>query len=182
MNLPIYKIVLGETEGIEKMSLVEYPAVESDFFAFSKDKEPLKFSIQDEYEHIVMGCALRANYPIYRNQNGKEYYVIFTPEDIKTLYQKFMIDDKVSDVNLEHTQDIEGVHLIQSFIKDVECGINPVGFEDCENGSWFVAYKINNDKVWQEVLKGTFRGFSIEGEFELEETDLIDFLIDELLN
>ena len=182
MNLPIYKIVLGDTEGIEKMSLVEYPAVERNFLAFSKDEKPLKFSIQDEYQHIVMGCALRANYPIYRNQNGFEFYVVFTPEDINTLYQKFMIDERINDVNLEHSKDVNGVHLIQSFIKNTETGINPIGFEDCENGSWFVAYKIDNEDIWKEVLNGTFKGFSIEGEFELHKIDPIDALIDELIN
>ena len=122
MNLPIYKIVLGDTDGIEKMSLVEYPAVERNFLAFSKDEKPLKFSIQDEYQHIVMGCALRANYPIYRNQNGFEFYAVFTPEDINTLYQKFTIDEKINDVNLEHSKDYDDsfdflIYMFISFFK-----------------------------------------------------------------
>ena len=93
-----------------------------------------------------------------------------------------MIDEKINDVNLEHSKDVKGVHLIQSFIKNTETGINPIGFEDCDNGSWFVAYKIDNEDIWKEVLNGTFKGFSIEGEFELHKIDPIDALIDELIN
>lgn len=181
MGLPIYKIVLGDAEGINMMSLVEYPAVESDFMAFSKDAS-LKFSIQSEDKHIVAGCALRANYPIYRNQNGKEFYVVFTSEAIDELYQKFMIEGHISDVNLEHSENTKGVHLIQSFIKNSECGINPAGFEDCEDGSWFVFYKIDNEDVWKQVKSGTFNGFSVEGMFELEPIDDVDIMINEILN
>ena len=41
-RLPIFNIVLGDAEGIQVMSLVDYPAVESNFLAFSEQKE-LKF-------------------------------------------------------------------------------------------------------------------------------------------
>lgn len=183
--LPIYDIILGNADGVQIMSLVEYPAVESDFLAFEK-QEPMKFMFDDE-QHIVFGCALRANYPIYRFDNRRgEYYVRFSPETIKDLYEKFMIEKRVDTVNLDHNTMIEGVHLIQSFIKDTEKGIDPIGFEDVSNGSWFTAYKILNDEVWDRVKAGEFRGFSVEGYFELEEPDepkdAIEELIDEILN
>ena len=38
-RIPIYNIILGESCGIKKMSLVEFPAVESDFLAFEKQEE-----------------------------------------------------------------------------------------------------------------------------------------------
>lgn len=181
MSLPIYKIELGDAEGIVKMSLVDYPAVESDFIKFSKE-EPIKFSIQSEEEHIVFGCAMRADYPIYRNEYGKEFYVIFTKDVIKELYTKFMIDG-CNNVNLEHSQDVNDCYLIQSFIKDVENGISPKNFEEIEDGSWFVSYKILNDAVWNKVKDGTFNGFSIEGYFNLtDDTDEIDELVDSILN
>lgn len=190
-KLPIYNIVLGEADGIQKMSLVDCPAVEIDFLKFSKeDKHNLSFSVIDEEQHIVFGCALRSNFPIYRySEKLGEYYVVFTKETIKELYEKFMITGKSSNVNLNHSIMTEGVSLIQSFIKDTEKGINPVGFEDCEDGSWFVSYKVNNEDVWKSVKNGEFNGFSIEGTFELEPIQLskqevgeFDELINELLN
>lgn len=182
-KLPIYNILLDNAEGIQIMSLVESPAVESDFITFSK--EELKFSINEE-ENIVFGCALRANYPIYRvSPQIGEYYVVFSKEVIKQLYEKFLIEERVSEVNLEHTYKTDGVHLIQSFIKDIDKGINPKGFEEVEDGSWFCAYKVTNKEVWDQVKEGKFKGFSVEGFFNLqldEPKDEFESLIDEILD
>lgn len=185
-DLPIYNIELGDSPGVLKMSLVDSPAVMSDFIAFSEDKE-LKFSL-DEEEHIVFGCALRSDFPIYRcNANKGEFYVIFSKQSIKQLYEKFMIEGRISEVNTQHSTDVEGVYLIQSFIKDTEKGINPIGFEDINDGSWFCAYKILNENVWNDVKSGKFNGFSVEGYFCLNEEKFeqgkpndIDSIIDEL--
>lgn len=184
MGLPIYDIVLGDSTGIVKMSLVDSPAVESDFFAFSKDREiPLYFA--DEEKHIVFGVALRADYPIYRNQGGREFYVKFSKDVIDALYQKFMIDNRQNRVNVNHSKDVNGVYLIQSFIKDSERGINPKGFEYVEDGSWFVAYKVKNPTVWESIKKGEYNGFSIEAVTELVQENSkneLDELIDELIS
>ena len=113
-RLPIFNIVLGDAEGIQVMSLVDYPAVESNFLAFSEQKE-LKFSYDDE-EHIVFGVALRADYPIYRFDRMGEYYVVFTKDVIKQLYEKFLTENLMNNVNLNHDKETKGVYLIQSFI------------------------------------------------------------------
>lgn len=180
---PLYKIKLGNADGIKKMSLVEYPAVESNFLAFDKQTPTeQKFSVNDE-QHIVYGVALRANYPIYRYTPGiGEYYVVFDKDSITELYEDFMINGRENYINLNHNIDTDGVYLIQSFIKDSKTGINPVGFEDIEDGSWLVAYKVLNDEVWAKVKAGDFNGFSIEGDFILEDIDDLDELLNEILN
>ena len=185
-KIPVYDILLGDTEGLTKMSLVEYPAVEENFLAFNKQQK-MEFAINEE-EHIIFGCALRANYPIYRCDYFGEYFVNFSTDVIKQLYEKFMIDSKFNNINLNHGEDTSDIYLIQSFLKDSEKGISPVGFEDVENGSWFVAYKILNENVWNKVKSGEFKGFSVEMFCELErkfekqdEKPEMD-LIDEILN
>lgn len=181
-RLPIFNIVLGDAEGIQVMSLVDYPAVESNFLAFDKQQE-MKFSVDDE-EHIVFGCALRADFPIYRFDRMGEYYVVFTKDVIKQLYEKFLTEKLMNNVNLNHDKETNGVYLIQSFIKDTEKGINPVGFEDVADGSWFCAYKVTNEEVWKEIKQGKFNGFSVEVfcdlERHVEETDLIDEILNEI--
>ena len=169
-KLPIYHITLGDAEGILKMSLVDTPAVEVDFLKFNKEAEQkMTFSLNED-EHIVFGCAMRADYPIYRfSPSMGEYYVVFTKENIKVLYEKFMFDSRFNDVNLNHFEDTKDVHLLQSFIKDTNKGINPIGFEHIEDGSWFVSYKVKNDELWEKIKNGEFNGFSIEGFFDLEE-------------
>lgn len=192
-DLPIYNIVLGNSPGVLKMSLVDSPAVMSDFIAFSEEKE-IKFSLNED-EHIVFGCALRADFPIYRcSKDVGEYYVVFSKDSIKQLYEKFMIDGRITDVNTQHKTDVEGVYMIQSFIKDTEKGINPIGFDEISDGSWFCAYKVLNEDVWNDVKAGKFNGFSVEGLFTLteaefnkqdepeqEEKDPMDDFIDEFL-
>jgi hypothetical protein len=182
-RLPIFNIVLGDAEGIQVMSLVDYPAVESNFLAFS-EQHKINFSVNDE-EHIVFGVALRADYPIYRFDRMGEYYVVFTKDVIKQLYEKFLTENLMNNVNLNHDKETKGVYLIQSFLKDTEKGINPVGFEDVADGSWFCAYKVNNEEVWNEIKQGKFNGFSVEVFCNLERTveeekDLIDEILNEI--
>ena len=181
-KLPIYNITLGDAKGILKMSLVDNPAVEDNFLKF-EDEHQMQFSV-DEEQHIVFGVAMRANYPIYRfSPSMGEYYVVFSAETIKELYEKFMIDQNFNNINLNHSKDTEGVYLLQSFIKNTEAGINPVEFEHIEDGSWFTMYKVENETVWNDVKSGKYNGFSIEGYFDLEQPkDEIEELIDELLS
>lgn len=179
MQIPIFNIALGNSKGLCKMSLVQTPAVDVDFMAF-KEQEPLKFSV-DEEQRCLFGCALRADYPIYRcDEVYGEYYVVFSKETIRQLYEKYMVDGLNNEVNLEHKMDTNGVYMLQSFVKDSEKGINPVGFEQVADGSWFVMYKVLNDDVWAQVKDGQYNGFSVEmfGIIEKpkveEEKDLID--------
>lgn len=159
--LPTYNITLDDLAGLTKMSLVHSPAVQSAFLTFASNTK-MNFSI-DEEKRIVFGCALRADFPIYRVlPNGEECFVVFTREVIEELVKKFMLEQKGTLVNLEHNTDITGVYLIESLIKDTPRGISPTGFEDIADGSWFVAYKVDNEDVWQRVKNGDFTGFSVE--------------------
>lgn len=185
INIPFYNIILNDEEGLTAMSLVYSPAVETNFLAFEKEKQEMKFSINED-EHIVLGCALRADYPIYRySQQIGEYYVVFSKEVIKKLYQKFFKDNLFNNLNLEHDKFTNGAYLIQSFVKDSNKGISPVGFEDVAEGSWFCAYKVTDENVWQDIIQGKLNGFSVEMFAELErniemENQKLD-LIDEIL-
>lgn len=170
-NLPIYEALLTDVEdGILAISLVDEPAVESDFVAFKNDNI-LHFSIQDDKEHMLLGVVMRADFPIYRyDKNMGEYYIRYSKQTIAQMAQKMMADANQNKVNLMHQDDtfVEGVELVQLFIKDIEKGINPQGFESIEDGSLFAQYKVNNEEIWKSVQDGTFKGFSLEGYFSIE--------------
>lgn len=167
--LPIYYATIEEEKaGILKISLVDFPAVESDFIAFSADEKRLTFAVQNEEEHMIMGVVMRAEHSIYRNDNGFEYLVRYSKDTIKTMAEKMLFDLNHNNINLMHKQDTEGVNLVQLFIKDETKGISPKGFEDIEEGSLFAVYKVENDDVWEKVKDGTFRGFSLEGYFDMK--------------
>ena len=169
-NLPLYIMDLGdESTGVEIVSLVDYPAIERNFIKFSKDTE-VKFKV-DEEKRVVFGPVLLPNKPIYRrDSDGYEYYVKFSKEAIERIAIKFFEDHNSTNVNLQHEVNVDGCVYFQSFIKDSERGISPAGFEDIEDGAWFMACKINNDDVWDKVMDGTLRGFSIEGTLRMSES------------
>lgn len=172
--IPVFEALIDSIDtGIYKISLVDLPAVESDFIAFDKQNKVMKYSIENEEQRMVTGVIMRANFNIYRyDEEFGEYYIKYSPETIKLMAEKMMIDNTFNNINLMHEDgtDVEGVNLVELFIKDTNKGINPANFDDIENGSLFATYKINNDAIWEQIKLGTFKGFSLEGIFDIERT------------
>lgn len=154
-------------EGMFVVSLVETPAIGSLFFPFGEEK--INLSILDAPQHKVIGCVLRADYPILRiDGEGKYYNLVFDKETIYKLTEHFVKYNNTGNVSVLHNgKPIGGVELTQLFIKDKSKGIDPVGFEEVSDGSLFAEYKILNEEVWKGICNGVYRGFSIEGVFEL---------------
>jgi hypothetical protein len=129
----------------------------------------LTFAVQDEEQRIVSGPLMIADLPIYRRDEEGEYYVMFTAEQIKKIVQRFFKKGYQAKVNIEHGKPAEGVYMFESYIIDKERGVNPpIGFEDVADGSWFGSFKVENEKLWNQVKAGTFKGFSVEGLFRYE--------------
>ena len=169
MKIPVYNIIIDlndDESGMTAISLVEDPAVERDFICFNKDKKPMQFKVEDEMEHKVTGVAIWANKEIYRyDPTFGEYYVVFTPETIDQIVHKYAKQGLNNLVDLQHDGEmIDGVVMVEYFIKDTAKGINPAGFEDVDDGSLFVTYKIEDEKLWNEIISpdSEFKGFSIE--------------------
>ena len=82
--------------------------------------------------------------------------------------QHFVKYNNTGNVSVLHNgKPVGGVELTQLFIKDKSKGIDPVGFDEVSDGSLFAEYKILNEEVWKGICNGVYRGFSIEGVFEL---------------
>lgn len=172
-KLPVYKAVINnDSEGMFVISFVDSPATESDWLAFNEDKQPMAFSVENEEQRIVRGVVMVADTPIYRNNNGYEYYIEYNPETIRFMAQKYFKDGYQNNVDTNHSFNLEnGVYLQEMFIKDTENGVNPKGFEDIKDGSLFAQFKVENDEIWEQVKDGTFKGFSLAGVFSVEELD-----------
>ena len=155
-------------EGVFVVSLVECPAIGSVFFPFGEEK--INLSILDAPQRKVIGCVLRADYPILRiDGEGKYYNIVFDKETIYKLTQHFVKYNNTGNVSVLHNgKPVGGVELTQLFIKDKSKGIDPVGFEEVSDGSLFAEYKILNEEAWKGICNGVYRGFSIEGVFEVE--------------
>lgn len=169
-NIPTLRATFDPTNPLEGMfvvSLVEEPAIGSLFFPFGEEK--INLSILDAPQHKVIGCVLRADYPILRiDGEGKYYNLVFDKETIYELTQHFVKYNNTGNVSVLHNgKPVGGVELTQLFIKDKSKGIDPVGFDEVSDGSLFAEYKILNEEVWKGICNGVYRGFSIEGVFEL---------------
>lgn len=170
-NIPTLRATFDPTNPLEGMfvvSLVECPAIGSLFFPFGEEK--INLSILDAPQRKVIGCVLRADYPILRiDGEGKYYNIVFDKETIYKLTQHFVKYNNTGNVSVLHNgKPVGGVELTQLFIKDKSKGIDPVGFDEVSDGSLFAEYKILNEEVWKGICNGVYRGFSIEGVFEVE--------------
>lgn len=175
-RIPIFEAKINQyDEGIFAIALVDIPAVESNFLCFNKNEKTLqKFTINDEEQHVITGVVMRANYPIYRNDsNFGEYFIVYKEDTIKIMAQKMMLDKTFNNINIMHNDNefVDGVNIVELFIKDSSKGISPKGFEDIEEGSLFATYKVNNEAIWNDIKKGEFMGFSLEGLFSMQETN-----------
>ena len=172
-NLPIYKAnVNGDDAAMFCISLVDYPATESDFLYFDKDKELIKFSVENEDKRIVRGLIMGADMPIYRRNGDFEYYIVFDAETIRMMAEKYFKFGFQNNVDTNHNEKlVDGVNLVQMFIKDSENGVNPKGFEGYKEGSLFAEFHIENDEIWKQIKDGTYKGFSLAGVFNIEEVD-----------
>lgn len=170
-KIPVYQAVIANmTQGIINVSLVDAPAVEKNFLAFKQVKE--QFKVEDEEQRIIYGPIMRADFKIYRySPEMGEYYIFYTADTIKQMAEKWLCDGRQNSINLMHVDgtNVEGVNMREVFIKDTANGIDPVGFEDVEEGSLFAKFHVENDEIWQAVKDGTFKGFSLEGWFEIQQ-------------
>ena len=170
-GIPVYDALITDDEcGMNRISLVDAPAVDADFLAFAKDKALQMYSVTDEDKRIVRGVIMRADYPIYRRDKRGEYYVIYKADTIRKMAEKYLLESKQNEVNLDHQDDtdVDGVQMVQWFIKDSENGINPAGFEEIADGSLFAEFHVINDEVWASIKEGTYKGFSLEGVFDMQ--------------
>jgi hypothetical protein len=171
MDFPIYKCIIDETVEsnveVDFVALVDKPAIEKNFMAFSAEK--MKFNVDDK-RRIISGPAMIANMLIYRNVEPLgEFYTFFDKETIQSIALKFFKKGYMQNLNIMHdeNQKTEGVTIFESFLTDSTRGILPMkGFEDVADGSWFISAKVDDDATWTKVTDGTLKGFSVEGIFK----------------
>lgn len=171
-GIPLFNALITDWEtGMYAISLVDRPAVESDFLKFADEQKMPLYCVADEERKIVRGVIMRADFPIYRrSEEMGEYYIVFSADTIRIMAEKYLADYNQNNITLHHIAGsyAEGIHLVQYFLKDTAQGISPVGFENIEDGSLFAEFQIHDEMLWEQIKAGTFKGFSLEGVFALE--------------
>ena len=187
-ELPIIKAILTDDEqGLKFMSAVESPAIMVQWVKFNNE-EPIKMAIQSEEQRIVFAPALIPDLPIYRNMNGKEFYLTFDRQTIEQIALKFAKDNLLNSIDLNHDGiKLNGVQIYQSFVTNEKTVENVKAFETLPVGTWYVGAKVDNEEVWNLIKEEKLNGWSIDGlfEFKLDDTlsdNEIEQMIDDVLN
>lgn len=171
-ELPLYEALINDlNDGIFAVSLVDYPATESNWQCFSKQEQ--MYSIENEEEHIITGVIMLANTPIYRrDETGFEFNIVYTPETIKLMSEKMLKDMAHNQIDIQHDGNIlpaGTVNLVEVYIKNSEKGIAPNFIKDIPDGSLIGSYKIHDDVLWNACKEGNLHGFSLAGYFDIKE-------------
>lgn len=150
------------------ISLVDYPAIEMPFVFLKKESEQL-VKLANEERHLLVGAALVPDKPIYRNQDGEEFYMTFDKDVIRKMAYDYLANDRNNNVTLQHQDATNGVQMVESWIKEGENDKSDYYGLQAPIGSWIVTMKVNDPKIWDGVKKGEFNGFSVESVVSLED-------------
>lgn len=151
----VFKVINGQVQAI---SLVDYPAIEADFVALSKQL-PIQLST-DKME--LIGPVLIPDKLIYRRLEGREFYISFDAETIEQLANDYLANGFQYNFTLDHKTETQDVVVVQSWVT-LEDGEYP-------KGTWMIKAKVNNEDLWQSIKSGEFKGFSIESVVELDKS------------
>ena len=166
MNL--IELIIDDNEdlqGVEAISIVENPAIESNFVALKTQE--IKLAEVDSEKRILMGAVLIPEKPIYRRNGQDEYYIYFSKETVNKASQLFFKNKNQQNWTLEHSKQIEGLTVVESWIvEDTQKDKSALYNLEVPVGTWMASVKVDDEQMWNEFVKtGKVKGFSLEGYF-----------------
>lgn len=177
-------IISNDEDGIEAISLVDRPAIESNFITLAKEYE-MNLAEVDTEKKILMGPALIPNKMIFRKNGESKYQIFFSENTVEQASQMYLKNGNQSNATLQHQTKVDGMSLVESWIitdpamdKSKSYGFN------LPKGTWMVSMKADNEEMWAKAKSGEIKGFSIEGYFadKLSLELLPEISDDELVN
>ena len=161
--------------GIRAVSLVEDPAIESNFVTL-KNENRIELAEVNKERRILLGAVLIPNKPILRvDKDGTEYYIYFTKETIfkiAVMLAKNKLNDQVTQDHSKFIKDMTTFETWQTEHKEMDKSAF-YGL-DVSVGTLCMSMKADNEEVYNLAKEGKIKGFSIEGFFsdKLEKKEL----------
>ncbi|CAB4148270.1 Phage-like element PBSX protein, XkdF [uncultured Caudovirales phage] len=185
-------IISNDEDGIEAISLVDRPAIESNFITLAKEYE-MNLAEVDLEKKILMGPALIPNKMIFRKDGDTKYQVFFSESTVEQASQMYLQNGNQSNATLQHKAKIDGMSLVESWIiTDPEMDKSKSYGFSLPKGTWMVSMKADNQEVWAKAKSGEIKGFSIEGYFadklslellpEISDEELVNQIINVIEN
>ena len=167
-ELPLFKITIdpeyseGQDLGIEMIAFTSKPAVKVKGMAFNS-QEKLYFA-----DNTKMRIVAPAMIPmdIYRNDDGDEYFVSFTAEEIEKIHAKFMSNLSNKDVfNIEHDAENKvPAYVLEAWIVEDPNTDKAKAFNiDVPKGTLMLTAQVTDEAYYNELVSNGQVGFSIEG-------------------
>ncbi len=177
-NLPTVYLEIDVEDmesGVTAISFVDSPATEVEWMTFSENK-PQIFEKKD-VERIITGPVMVAETPIYRySPEIGEYFVKFSKKTVFDMMKKYFKDERIHKVNEQHNskRKVKDVYMVESYI--INERTRSEMFKDLNDGTWMASFFVEDEKYWNDVvMKGDFKGFSLEGMFsEKLEEQIVD--------
>ena len=165
--MKIIELILDDDEaiGVEAISVVENPAIESDFIALNNQE--IKLAEISKEKRLLMGALLIPKKPIYRRNGEEEYYIFFSEKTVAKASQMYLQNGNQSNSTLEHDAQLKDLTLVESWIVEDKAKDKTALYGlDVPVGTWMGSVKVENDEIWNDYVKtGKVKGFSIEGYF-----------------
>lgn len=171
MAKKIKKYKVGIDSETYAISMVEAPAMESDFVALAEQAEDkVQAFLESDERHMVYGAALIPDKEIYRNNGEQEYYISFTKESIEKMSQEFMKQFRQNEVTLDHEKMANDITITESWLVEdpYKDKANALGI-DVPQGTWMLGMKVNEIDTWERVKNHELKGFSVESMISLED-------------
>lgn len=157
--------------GIDAIAFTKTPAIIVKGFAFTEETpKSLYFSDGKKYR-IVAPCMIPMQ--IYRNDQGEEYYVEFTAEEIERIHQKFMqgLDNTKQNFNKEHDNSKKvPAYVLEAWLVDnplKDKAYTSYGLQ-VPKGTLMMTTQITDKDYYQKLVEDDQIGYSVEGFFGLD--------------
>ena len=159
--------------GVNAISVVSNPAME-DVMLFLSKETPIELKTVDEEKQILLGAVMIPEKRILRvDEHGEKFKIWFSAETIEKVSDRFMELENQNKLTLEHKLKLKGIGVSETWIvadsdkdKSAAFGLSyPVG-------TWVVLMKVRDPELWDAIKETTVTGFSLEGLFKAEQTEL----------
>ena len=167
----VYKMFIDEEDqesGVFAISLVENPAIESNWIYLSKQFK-IQLATANNDKQLLIGPVLIPNKEIPRidEETGEEYDIVFDEQVIEKAAQLFLQRQFNNSSTLEHEQPLDDISFVESWIvADPKADKTNAYGLSYPKGTWVVMAKVNNKDIWDNYVKtGKVAGFSLEGLF-----------------
>ena len=152
---------------ISFVSLVNKAANKRQFLITKSEDGKAKFQtygsilMSDAETHYITGVV----YEPMVEDSHKNY---MTAAEIVKAEKYF--SDNAGEIDIQHSFEPEkNITVVESWITKCDCTINGT---DVKKGSWLMTVKIQDDNIWDKVVKGEITGFSMGGVGKYSDVDV----------